>query len=200
MEFILQSEDISDYLKADKYMDFFHRSIQEKARELFAPLSDEKEKIKAAYQYVRDEIRHSGDIGSARVTKSASEALEYQEGICLAKSLLLAAILRCGGIPAGLCYQRLVKDDKPGSGYIVHGLNAVFLSREKKWIRLDARGNKQGVNAQFSFREEKLAFPVRAARGEIDYPTIYATPHPLVMGALEKCQTRCEYGFDFSEI
>ena len=200
MEFILESDDINDYLKSDKYIDFYDESVQRKANELFISLPDEKERIKAAYHYVRDEIYHSGDIDSERVTKSASEVLKYKEGICVAKSLLLAAILRYGGIPAGLCYQRLTKGDTPDTGYIIHGLNAVVLSDEKKWIRLDARGNKQNVDAQFSIHEEKIAFPAKVEYGEIDYPIIYAKPHPLVMEALEKYKNRREYIFDISEI
>ena len=162
MEFILESDDINDYLKPDKYIDFYDESIQKRADELFASCLNEQDKIKAAYHYIRDEIYHSGDIDSEKVTKSASEVLKYKEGICVAKSLLLAAILRYGGIPIGLCYQRLTRGDTSDTGYIIHGLNAVFLSDEKRWIRLDARGNKQNVDAQFSIHEEKIAFPVRA--------------------------------------
>ncbi|MDR2855822.1 MAG: transglutaminase family protein [Methanomicrobiales archaeon] len=196
MEFVLESNNMADYVKSDKYMDFFSESIQRKADELFASLSDDTEKIKAAYEFVRDEIYHSGDIDSEKVTKSASETLEYQEGICIAKSLLLAALLRYGGIPTGLCYQRLTKYDTPDMGYIIHGLNAVYLSTEKKWIRLDARGNKQNVDAQFSMSEEKIAFPARGEYHEIDFPIIYAKPHPLVMEAFERCKKRDEYDFD----
>ena len=38
-----------------------------------------------------------------------------------------------------------------------------------KWIRLDARGNKENVHADFSLEEERLAFPVRSHLGEIDF-------------------------------
>jgi len=200
MEFILESNDLTDYLKSDKYIDFYDKSIQQKTNDLFALLSDAKEKIKTAYEYVRDEIHHSGDIDSERVTKSASEVLKYKEGICVTKSLLLAAILRYGGIPTGLCYQRLTIGDTPDTGYVLHGLNAIFLFNEKKWIRLDARGNKQNVDAQFSVHEEKIAFPVIIEHGEVDYPTIYANPHKLVMEALEKYINRREYIFDISEL
>lgn len=200
MEFVLESNDISDYLKSDKHIDFYNESIQQKTDELFASLSDETEKIKAAYMFVRDEIHHSGDIDSERVTKMASEVLKYKEGICVAKSLLLAAILRCGGIPVGLCYQRLTKGDTPDTGYIIHGLNAVFLSDKKKWIRLDARGNKQNIDVQFSTHKEQIAFPIRVEYGEIDYPTIYAKPHHMVMEALEKRKNRREDDFDITEL
>ena len=200
MEFALESNSMEEYLKSDKYIDFYDDSIQEKADELFLSLSSETEKINAAFEFVRDEISHSGDIDSERVTKSASEALEYKEGICITKSLLLAAILRFGGIPTGLCYQRLTKGDTPDTGYAIHGLNAVFLSDEQKWIRLEARGNKEGIDAQFSTDNEKIAFPIRAEYDEIDYPVIYAIPHPKVMEALEKYLNRRDYQFDISSI
>jgi len=37
----------------------------------------------------------------------------------------------------------------------------VYLAEFNKWIRLDARGNKEGVNAQFSIDQEQLAYLVR---------------------------------------
>lgn len=88
----------------------------------------------------------------------------------------------------GLCYQRLLWGDNPDTGHVLHGLVAVYL--RDKWIRLDARGNKTGVDAQFSIDEEKLAFPVRPEFGEIDYPTIYAAAHPLIVEAFDKAEFR----------
>jgi hypothetical protein len=49
---------------------------------------------------------------------------------------------------------------------------------------LDARGNKPGVNSQFSLDDEMLAFPVRGHLGEVDYATNYSEPHPLIIQAL----------------
>ncbi|MCL2773650.1 MAG: transglutaminase family protein [Oscillospiraceae bacterium] len=203
MEFVLESDNINDYLKSDKYIDFYDESIQRKANELFVSLSnkfDEKEKIKTTYEYVRDEIHHSGDIDSEKVTKTASEVLKCKEGMCVTKSLLLAALLRYGGIPTGLCYQRLTKGDTPDTGYVIHGLNAVYLSDEKKWVRLDARGNKKNVDAQFSIDEEKIAFPIRIEYGEVDYPIIYAIPHRLVMETNDKRKNRHDDPWELSEI
>jgi len=198
MELIQKNAEMNDYLGSDKYIDL-DASIRKKAKELFTSPS-EKERIRAAYEFVRDGIRHSRDINSKRVTVSASEALRYGEGICLSKSLLLAALLRCGGIPAGLCYQRLTSGDAPDTGYIIHGLNAVFLSKEKRWIRLDARGNKPGVDAQFSVDAEKIAFPCRAEYGEVDFPTVYASPPSSVMEALGRCKDPWDYRFDIDEL
>ena len=68
-------------------------------------------------------------------------------GICWAKSNLFAALLRANNIPAGICYQRLTLGDTPDTGYCIHALNAVYIKSINKWIRLDARGNKNGINA-----------------------------------------------------
>src|SRR2546428_7177495 len=120
-------------------------------------------KIKLAqtiFEWVRDQVAHSSDIGSRRITARASDVLIYREGICYAKSHLLAALLRSSGIPAGLSYQRLTRDEHASGGHEVHGLNTVYLKSVGRWIRLDARGNRPGVNAQVSLTEEQLAWPV----------------------------------------
>ena len=56
----------------------------------------------------------------------------------------------------------------PGTG-VVYTMSTVYIRPLKKWIRLDARGNKAGVNAQFSLEKEYLAFPARSDFGEKDY-------------------------------
>ena len=144
----------------------------------------EEDRVRRAFHFVRDEIAHSWDIGSRRVTAKASEVLEHGEGICYAKSHLLAALLRRQNIPAGVCYQRLTLGDTPDTGYCVHALNSVYLSGRQQWIRLDARGNKPGVDAQFSPDAERLAFPVRPEMSERDYGVNYAVPHPKIAATL----------------
>ena len=76
---------------------------------------------------------------------------------------------RCcaNGLPTALCYQRLSVDDN-GPPYCLHGLNAVYLARHG-WYRLDARGNKPGVAAEFCPPREALAFALRLP-GEVDVP------------------------------
>ncbi len=112
--------------------------------------------------------------------------LAHKTGYCYAKSHLLAALLRANGLPAGLCYQRLSVDDK-GAPYCLHGLNAVFL-KNHGWYRMDARGNKEGVDAQFTPPHEQLAFPIRSAF-EADLPEIWAEPLPVVVSVLETYKT-----------
>lgn len=135
--------------------------------------------------FVRDEVIHSYDVQDKRVTVTASEVLEHKVGICWAKSNLLAALLRANDVPAGLCYQRLTLGDTPESGYCIHALNVVYIKQLSKWIRLDSRGNKVGVEAQFSLDKEILAFPIRKEYDEIDYEDVYSEPLPKLMKILE---------------
>jgi transglutaminase-like putative cysteine protease len=138
------------------------------------------------FEWVRDEIKHSMDFHLNPVTCSASEVLEAGTGFCYAKSHLLAALLRANRIPAGLCYQRLRLDDE-GSSYCLHGLNAVYLPKFG-WYRIDPRGNKSTVNAQFVPPVEQLAFSLDNP-GEVLFPTIYADPLPEVVSALRAYST-----------
>lgn len=94
-----------------------------------------------------------------------------------------------------MCYQ-LLRGDNDASALVLHGLNAVYISEAQKWIRLDARGNKSGVNAQFSLDEEMLAFPVQEKLGEIDYPLVYINPDANVLGRLLQYRTRKELWAD----
>lgn len=172
------------YLRPSALIDFEHVGIQGYIQQYRPQGQTEEEIVCDTFEFVRDQIAHSWDIQSRRVTAKASEVLLHREGICYAQSHLLAALLRGMGIPAGLCYQRLTLGDTPETGYCIHALNTVYLSSRRQWIRLDARGNKPGINAQFSVDREQLAFPVRAEYGERDYWTNYAEPPPQIVQTL----------------
>jgi transglutaminase-like putative cysteine protease len=143
---------------------------------------DEIEAARRAFLYVRDEVAHSWDVQGHRVTRTATDALKFGEGICYPKSHLVAALLRRRGVPAALCYQRLTLFEDESGGHAIHALNAVFLAGA--WHRIDARGNKAGVAAEFSLGPERLAFVVRPEYDEIDYPTLFAEPHPCIVETL----------------
>ena len=121
------------------------------------------------------------DAGSTVVTCAASEVLRERTGYCYAKSHLLAALLRANGIPAGLCYQRLSLDGE-GGPFCLHGFNAVFLP-SVGWYRVDARGNRAGIDTQFLPPGEQLAFAIRVP-GEATFPEIWPDPLPVVVTAL----------------
>ena len=159
-----------DYLSETECIDYNNSVIQEKVRELKLNSDSQLKYIENAYKFVRDEISHSWDIKSEVVSRKASEVLINRTGICWTKSSLLAALLRANGIPSGFSYQFLTRaDDNADEGYIIHALNTVFISELNKWIRLDARGNKESVHADFCLDEEKLAFSIRRELGEVDY-------------------------------
>ena len=171
MKLSLYASKTEDYLTCDEIVDFDNPKICRLSQSLFEQSNSELDFIKRAYEFVRDEISHSADADKDEVTCSASEVLAAGHGICFAKSHLLAAILRSRGVPAGFCYQKLILDDDTAPVLIYHGLNGVYLKDLDTWVRLDARGNKPGVNAQFSTEFEQLAFPVRTEKGIVEKPS-----------------------------
>lgn len=170
------------WLAASRIIDWRQPAVLAQAHELAAERGGDAAIAAACFHFVRDEIRHSWDHRLNPVTCAASAVLEHRTGYCYAKSHLLAALLRANGIPAGLCYQRLtIANDRPP--YCLHGLNAVYLA-QYGWYRIDARGNKPGVDAQFTPPVERLAFTVDRP-GEADLPGIHGEPLATVLQVLE---------------
>lgn len=185
MKLQLESENPKDYLgEIPPVIQFNTPSIQEKIKSIESQASTKRERAKLAFETARDEISHSFDTQSKRVTISAEDALQHKEGICFAKAHLLAALLRGMDIPAGFCYQRVLRKGTLESGYALHGLNAVYLE-DVGWFRLDPRGNKPGVDSRFSTEKEQLAYPIRTELGEVDYPNVFTAPLPAVITAMQ---------------
>ncbi|MET7645181.1 transglutaminase domain-containing protein [Streptomyces sp. NPDC005426] len=190
MELIQQVPRLSAYLAADDAIDHEHPLVRETAARLRSGAADAHAYAEAAYRFVRDTVVHSADSGDMRVTWRASDVLATRNGICHAKAHALAALLRAEGIPTALCYQGLADDD--GSPGVIHGLIALRLPGRDRWDRQDPRGNRPGVDAQFSLDEERLAWPVRPELGEVDYPVLHAAPHPRVLRGLRTAADRAE--------
>lgn len=171
--------------------------IVSQAQSLKANLTDKVEIARVCFEWVRDEIKHSGDHQLETVTCSASEVLLAGSGYCYAKSHLLAALLRANGIASGLCYQRLSLDDD-GHRYCLHGLNAVQLP-EIGWFRMDARGNKPGVDAQFVPPKERLAFAL-TAKGEATLPEIWPDPLPVVIETIRSFDSAIALGENLPDV
>lgn len=174
---------MQEYLKSTDIINWQHPIVLEQALKLSNKLDDPFEIAKRCFEWVRDEIYHSSDFQMNPVTLKASEVLEHKTGFCYAKSHLLAAFLRANGIPSGLCYQRLSIDEN-GPPFCLHGLNAVFLPK-MGWYRIDARGNKEDIKAQFDPPVEHLAFAVRL-KGEANLPEIWPEPLPIIVKTLSK--------------
>jgi transglutaminase-like putative cysteine protease len=177
---------MQEYLATTDIIDWQHPAILKLANEL-TPQKDSPEKIaQVCFEWVRDNIKHSSDYKMNPVTCAASEVLQYRTGYCFAKSHLLAALLRANNIPAGFCYQRLSVFDN-GAPYSLHGFNAVYLP-QSGWYRIDARGNKEGVNALFTPPQEQLAYKLNFSE-EVDCQEVFARPLDIVVRSLQKYHT-----------
>jgi transglutaminase-like putative cysteine protease len=180
--------DLSIFLAEHPYVDHSSPIIRAKAGELFLGTDSPRERVRIAYEFVRDEIPHCFDIGSDVITSRASDVLARETGICHSKANLLAALLRGIGIPVGFCYQHITLADDDSLGYCVHCYSAVYL--DGRWIFLDARGNTGGRRALFSVEEPILAYPNRSDYDEYFWKGIYASPQMGVMRMLAAATTR----------
>ena len=175
-----------EYLAASQVIDHNAPDVRALASEIRDAQTDDVVIARHCFEWVRDHIEHSLDFQRTELTCRASDVLAKRTGYCYAKSHLLAALLRANGIPAGFCYQRLtVEGDHPP--YCLHGLNAAYLNGHG-WYRIDARGNKPGVNAQFTPPLEQLAFST-SSQGEVDFPEVWSEPLPIVVEALQNHDT-----------
>jgi len=210
----LQTEDMEHYLRHTEVVDFEHPEVSKLAYLLGEGCHATVELAQKTFVYVRDQIHHSSDLAAKLMTQGAahtlsnemaarlpaelaakpmpykaSEVLLAGEGICFSKAHLLAALLRHNGIPTGFCYQRFRLYSEADSPLIFHGLNALFLPELGRWVRVDARGNKPGVDAQFSLEAEQLAFKVSPKLGEEDFGAVYAEPPPGILRAFKTWPT-----------
>jgi transglutaminase-like putative cysteine protease len=188
---------MDEFLKVSEIVDWQHPNVVACAEEIASGLEGPMAIAKACFEWVRDQVRHSYDYQLNPLTCRASDVLEHKTGYCFAKSHLLAALLRANQIPAGFCYQRLSIDDQ-GAPYSLHGFNAIYLP-EIGWYRVDARGNKEGVNAQFVPPQEQLAFKIQFAE-EADFPAILPEPLPMIVEALQSKRTWDEMLGDLPDI
>lgn len=176
----------NSFLARSDVIDWDHPAVMAQARALAVGRDDVTAVAKACFEWVRDEVAHSRDFERNPVTWRASDVLLHRTGYCYAKSHLLAALLRANRIPAGFCYQRLSVNDA-GPPYCLHGFNAIELPGVG-WYRVDARGNRPGIDAQFTPPVERLAFALQSDE-EAEFANIFADPLECVVDSLRRCGT-----------
>jgi transglutaminase-like putative cysteine protease len=168
------------FLAASAIIDWHQPALRELADRLRGGDADDVAVARRCFEWVRDRILHTSDHHLDPVTCAASEVLTQGTGFCYSKSHLLAALLRANGIPAGFVYQRL----SLGEGqFCLHGLNAVWIP-QLGWYRLDARGSRPDLSAEFAPPTEHLPFSSSAA-GECTFVGIWAEPIGVVVAALQ---------------
>ena len=182
MQLIQRNKD-SAYLQYDKYVDYDNPIVAAKAKELAEGCKSSDEIIQACYYFVRDRISHTYDSNFSVITISASDVLKARTGISYSKANLLAALLRANNFYTGFCYIRI---KHKGGKLAMHALNAVYHPDLKKWIRLDARGNKYGgFNADYTHNETQMGHEIDSAAGEYVFNDLIAVPLPTTMRILE---------------
>lgn len=151
------------------------------------------EVTKALYEYVRKEIMQIADDEGycEKLPVTASEVQKQGAGTGDGKANLLAAMLRYAKIPAGICFQRLLRAEDGKEEYALHAWNAIYLDTE--WVFADAGGYKKGNRAPFSAEEPNLAFSCRKEYEEYFVDGIYYAPSEEAMKCLEEAG-------DFSEL
>lgn len=101
--------------------------------------------VAALFDWVRDEIRYDmGPILHDRSDWTASATVERGYGFCQQKAVLLAALLRATGVPAGVAAEKVFDHKIPprfaeqmgGQEIPLHGYTVAFV--DGAWRRLDA--------------------------------------------------------------
>ena len=125
-------------------MDCDHEAIKAKAQEIVQGLETDKEKAKALYYFVRDQIKHNAYAPLYIPERyKASVTLEEGNGFCQHKAILLAALARAVGIPSRIgfvdvqdhrlsdTFKKMIGDIDvfPGHGYTELYVNG-------KWIHV----------------------------------------------------------------
>ncbi len=145
---------------------------------------DDEALADACFAFVKDEIKHSVDYQLNPITCRASDVLQHGTGFCFAKSHLLAALLRANGIPCALIYQRTRTSQ---GGFILHGLNSLYL-KPFGWVRIDARGEREGLVSSFAPPVEQLPFKSKYL-GECIFETRFSRPLEEVVSVLMNGKT-----------
>jgi len=130
------------YLEPTFVIDCNNPSIQEKTKDLTKEQEDISEKAKSLFYFVRDGIKYNIYVSKSLPEHfRASNTLSKREGYCVQKAVLLVALARATGIPAGLGFARLRNNLLPektlkwlGTNILpFHGYAELYLNG--KWVK-----------------------------------------------------------------
>lgn len=144
------TEDVEIYLKPTTAIDSDHETMRRTALELTSPFTDESEKARALFYFVRDRIHYSIYMVSVRFEDFvASTVLAWGRGYCVQKAILLTALARAAGIPSRLVFAKIKNHRVPDeliaqtgrNVFPSHGYIQFFLG--KKWINATPAFDKE---------------------------------------------------------
>jgi hypothetical protein len=192
MELIPETPDIDRYLEMTDVVDMCDAGVRQLADSLAPGACDDTAKVGAVFYFMQQNIPHTFNIDRQEVACKASDVLRYGHGICYAKALLVAALLRDMKVPAGFCYQRFRMEGTADSKFVLHCLNAIYLRDKGGWARIDVRNIEEGFDPTFRPGIDSGVFPVDASLGETDYPEVFVRPHPGTIEALKASKDALE--------
>jgi transglutaminase-like putative cysteine protease len=129
-------------LEPTPFMDSDHPAIAELAAELAGSQISDRDKAVKLYYWVRDAIRYNPYGMALNVAGlCASTTLENRQGWCVPKALLLAALCRARGIPAGLGLADVrnhlsterMRESMETDVFYYHGYTSIYL--DGAWVK-----------------------------------------------------------------
>lgn len=106
--------ELSQYLVPSERIDSDNPAIIEKMNALLKGTTNETEKVKILFEFVRDMKKIEG--ASCGDVPTASNVLKCRVNGCYGRSVLLAALCRSAGIPARLHLQKVILKNKLTKG------------------------------------------------------------------------------------
>lgn len=138
------------YLKPTDAIDSNNEIVRRTSIELTASFSNDREKARSLFYFVRDQVHYSVYMISTRFDDFvASTVLARKKGYCVQKAVLLAALARSAGIPSRLVFATIINHRVPrellaqtGRDVIPsHGYAQLFLGTE--WVNLTPAFDKE---------------------------------------------------------
>lgn len=88
------TEDLEKFLQEDDYVDFMELTLSREIQNAIGDCKTDEERVRVAYEAVRDQIDNVFDIDAIGSPAKASRVIRDRMGCCHAKANLLAAMLR----------------------------------------------------------------------------------------------------------
>jgi transglutaminase-like putative cysteine protease len=171
--------ELKNFLEPSPVVDCDNPVVRNTAIEVTAGKKDDIEKAVALFYFVRDTISYTIYLDKYLAEHfRASNTLALKQGYCVQKAVLLAALARAVGIPAGIGFARMTNHLIPekmlkflGSDiFPCHGYTELFL--DGKWVKatsaMDIETCKKGrlIPVEFDGRNDAL-YPARNRDGKL---------------------------------
>jgi len=167
------NSELQQYLTPTRYLDSNHPEIQRYALETVNQASSDQDKAVALYYAVRDHFRYNPyALMNGDDTFVASNVLAAEEGFCVPKAILLAALGRAVGIPTRLGFADVrnhltspkLKEMMKTDIFAFHGNTGFFINQQ--WVKCTPAFNlslceKANIKPlEFNGKEDSLFHPL----------------------------------------